>query len=68
MKKVFLIIILVLILFIIGVELIYKNTIQECCSPCKDNNDLFGTCPTVCAPCNRNFLEKVQVLFREFFK
>ena len=67
-NRVVLIILLILILLVIGIELIYKNTIQECCSPCKDSNSSFSIYPTVCAPCNRNIIEKVQVLFKEFFK
>ena len=62
MKKIILIVLLVLILFVIGVELIYYNTVTECCSPCSDGKKI---CPTVCAPCHRNFFEKVSVLFNE---
>lgn len=62
--KVSVITVIIVIVFIVGVEITYHSLITDCCSCCDDTEQI---CISACCKCGYNTFEKIGRMI-EYFK
>lgn len=67
MKRLIIIITIIIVLIgfgYFGINYIYDNGVEDCCSCCGDQE----ICMTVCCKCDRNLFEKTNMVFNYLFE
>ena len=62
-KKLIIIIVITLVVIIAGIEISYHSLITDCCSCCKDSEEI---CIAMCCKCDYNTFEKIERLIESF--
>ena len=62
-KKVLIVIAIIIAVIIIGIEVIYRASANDCCSCCDDSAEV---CISACCNCNYNMFEKIVRIIDSF--